>query len=83
MSVIKLKSLDYGLDAIGLTYSIANIKEILGIIILVLSILSALYKLGVTIYTKIKTKKFNEISKEIENAKEELEEIKNNIKEEK
>lgn len=59
-------------------YAIANIKEILGVVILVLSILNILFNAGMRIYNHIKNKRYEEISKEIEKTKEDL----NNIKEE-
>lgn len=60
------------------TYAIANIQDILSIIILVLSIINILWTMCFRIYTHIKEKRYEQISQEIENAKEEL----NNLKEE-
>lgn len=83
MDNIKYNVLDLGVTATGLTYSIANIKEILGLIILILTIMNILYKLIISIYNRVKAKRFDLISKDIENAKEDLEEINENIKGEK
>lgn len=69
-----LKYLDYTVDATGATYGIANIQQILGIIVLILSILSFLCKIVYSIYVKIKNAKYDEISKELDKAKEELKE---------
>ncbi len=70
----KLKYLDYTVDATGSAWGLANIQQILGIIVLILSILSFLCKVVYSIYVKIKNKKYDEISKELDNAKEELKE---------
>lgn len=69
-----LKYIDYAVDATGATYGIANIQQILGIIVLILSILSFLSKIIYSIYVKIKTKKYDEISIELDKAKSELQE---------
>lgn len=69
-----LKYIDYTVDATGATYGIANIQQILGIIVLILSILSFLSKVAYSIYVKIKDKKYDEISTELDKAKSELEE---------
>lgn len=69
-----LKYLDYTVDATGATYGIANIQQILGVIVLILSILSFLCKIVYSIYIKIKNAKYDEISTELDKAKSELEE---------
>ena len=69
-----LKYLDYTVDATGATYGIANIQQILGVIVLILSILSFLVKIGYSIYQHFKNAKYDEISKELDKAKEELKE---------
>lgn len=48
--------------------SMAYIKEVLGIIVLVLSILNILINLGLRIYHKIKNKKYSDIPKDIDDA---------------
>lgn len=68
-----LKYIDYTVDATGATYGIANIQQILGIVVLILSILSFLCKVAYSIYIKIKDKKYDEISEELDKAKTELE----------
>lgn len=59
-------------------YALANIQETLSVIILVLSIINVLWNMSYRIYTHVKNKRYEKISQEIENAKEEL----NNLKEE-
>ena len=69
-----IKYVDYSVDATTGAWGLSNIHEILGIICLILSILSFLAKIGYSIYVKIKDKKYDEISQELENAKTELQE---------
>lgn len=57
------------------TIGIAMIQDILGVIILILSIANILFNLGMRIYKKIKEKKYDEIDAEINNAVENLEKL--------
>ena len=61
-------------------FGIANIKEILGIIVLVLSILNILITTGFKIYNHYKEKQYIKIKEDIEEDKKDLENINNNIK---
>lgn len=70
----KLKYIDYTVDATGSAWGLANIQQILGVIVLILSILSFLCKIVYSIYVKIKNAKYDEISAELDKAKSELEE---------
>lgn len=54
---------------------LANIQEILGIIILVFQIILILYKSGKQIYDKIKSKKYDEIDDELEFTIKSLDEL--------
>ena len=56
--------------------SMVYIREILGIIILVLSIANILINAGVKVYHKIKNKKYGEIPNDINNTIEQLKNIK-------
>lgn len=58
------------------TIALANIQEILSIIILVLSIANILFNASIKIYSKIKNKKYDEIPNDINEASEELEKLK-------
>lgn len=49
--------IDTCLLTIGSAYSLANVEQILGIVILVIQLLWIIAKLWLKIYTKIKTKK--------------------------
>lgn len=57
------------------TVGIAMIQDILGVIILILSIANILFNLGMRIYKKAKEKKYDEIDDEINNAVENLEKL--------
>lgn len=61
-------------------FAIANIEEILSIIILVISLLNILINLCVRIYNNIKNKKYGEISKDIEDAEDKLRYLQEEIK---
>lgn len=58
------------------SYAIANIQDTLSIIILVLSIINILWNMIYRIYKHIKEKRYEAISQEIENTKEELNDLK-------
>ena len=71
-----LQIIDYSVDVTCGAYGLANIQTILGIVLLVLSILSILFKCGLSIYTHIKNKEYKEIAEDLDKAKEELEKLK-------
>lgn len=58
------------------TYALANIKEILGIIILVLSIANILWNLGCSIVNRIKKKEYDKIDDDFEDSIEKLTDLK-------
>lgn len=57
-------------------FGIANIKEILGIIVLILSILNILINLALRIYHKVKERKYDQIPSDINNAIDDINKIK-------
>ena len=63
---------NYTVDTAGAIYGIANIKEILGIIVLVLTILNILINSMYKIYTHIKKREYGQISKVIDGSINEL-----------
>lgn len=71
-----LQALDYSVDVSSGAYGIANIQSILGIILLVLSICSILYKMGLSIYTHFKNKKYKEIAEDLDKAIDEINKLK-------
>lgn len=71
-----IQGIDYSVDVASGSYGIANIQTILGIILLVLSICSILFKMGLSIYTHIKNKQYKEIAEDLDKAKEEIEKLK-------
>lgn len=72
--------LEYALNIVGITYGTINVQEILGITVLILSILSILWKAGVKIYTLIKNKKYNEIDETINETINDLNDLKEGVK---
>lgn len=81
MSNVKTNIFDLSVTATGLTYSLYYIKEVLGVIILILTIANILYKAVIAIVNHFKNKDLEAVAKDIDEAKEDLEEIKDNIKE--
>lgn len=71
-----IQTIDYSVDLASGAYGLANIYTILGIILLILSISSILFKMGFSIYTHIKNKQFAKIQEDLDHAKEELEKLK-------
>lgn len=72
--------LEYSLNIVGITYGAINVQEVLGVIVLILSILSILLKAGVKIYTLIKNKKYNEVDETINDTINDLNELKEGVK---
>lgn len=58
------------------TYGLANMQEVLGIIILILSICNILINLAIKVIDKIKNKNYKGITEDINDAKEELKNLK-------
>lgn len=77
-----IQMIDYSVDVASGSYGLANIQTILGIVLLVLSIASILFKMGFSIYTHIKNKQYAEIQKDLDIAKEEIEKLKDGEKNE-
>lgn len=74
-----LKTLDYTVDLSSGTFGLANIQSVLGIILLVLSICSILYKFVLSIVLHIKNKQYGAIETDFEKAKEEIEQLKRGV----
>lgn len=74
-----LDKVENALVGVGLTIGIANIKDILGIILIALQVAIVLYKAGVSIYKKVKARKYDEILTDLDKAQKELEELKNSL----
>lgn len=72
----EIQIIDYSVDVASGTYGLANFQTILGIICLILSICSILYKMIYTIIIHIKEKKYEEIGKDIDKGKQEIEKLK-------
>ena len=66
---------DYGVSILGVSIGIDTIKNILGIILLVLSIANICIKLGFKIHDKIKAKKYREIPSDIDDTIDKIDKI--------
>lgn len=64
---------------VGLTIGIANIKDVLGIVLIALQVAIILYKAGVSIYKKLQARKYDDILADLDKAQKELEELKNSL----
>ena len=74
-----LDKVENALVGVGLTIGIANIKDILGIILIALQVAIILYKASVSIYKKVKARNYDEILADLDKAQKELEELKNSL----
>ena len=77
----KYELISDGASVVTASYSIANLKETLSIIILVLSILNILVNMLIRTIKHIKNKQYEKVTAEINTAKHELQEIENNLNE--
>lgn len=71
-------SIENATIALGVVFGISNIESVLGIILLALQVGLILWKVGYKVYLRIKYKQLDKIQKDIEDAMDELEQIKNN-----
>lgn len=74
-----LDKVENGLVGVGLTIGIANIKDILGIVLIALQVAIILYKAGVSIYKKVQARNYDDILADLDKAQKELEELKNSL----
>lgn len=74
-----LDKIENALVGVGLTIGIANIEDILGLVLITLQVAIILYKAGVSIYKKVQARKYDDILAELDKAKKELEELKNSL----
>lgn len=74
-----LDKFENALVCVGLTMGIANIKDILGIVLIVLQVAIILYKAGVGIYKKVQARNYDDILADLDKAQKELEELKNSL----
>lgn len=71
------------LIASGLTISLMDIQQILSIILLVFNVIWILIKCGVKVYEHIKEKNIHAVVDDIEQTKDELEKLSNDVKDSK
>lgn len=74
-----LDKVEDGLVGVGLTIGIANIKDILGIVLIALQVAIILYKTGVSIYKKVQARNYDDILADLDKAQKELEELKKTL----
>ena len=74
-----LDKVEDGLVGVGLTIGIANIKDILGLVLIALQVAIILYKAGVSIYKKVQARNYDDILADLDKAQKELEELKNSL----
>lgn len=74
-----LDKVENALVGVGLTIGIANIKDILGIVLIALQVAIILYKAGVSIYKKVQARNYDDILADLDKAQKELEELKNSL----
>lgn len=60
---------------LGIAISVDQLETILGIVILSVQILIIVVKTSISIYQKVKEKRYNEIKEDLDSAKTEIEEV--------
>ena len=73
--MINKDNVSTGLSILTGSFALANIYEILSIIILIISIVNILFNMSFKIYDKIKNKKYEEIPADINEATENLKKL--------
>lgn len=68
------------LSVLGVSVSVENLDSILNLVLLIISIINILVVLGLRIYNAVKNKNVDEVKKAVEEAKEDINEIKRNDK---
>lgn len=69
---------NYTLSVLGCMWSAENIDNVLGIILMILSIINILWSTCYKLYDTIKTKKYSDVSKILDDAEEKIKEIEDN-----
>lgn len=70
---MKTQVIEDGLIAVGVTVSIADIQNLLSVILLIFNIVWILVKFGIRAYNHIKNKEYSEIENDVKETKDELE----------
>lgn len=79
MKHVNTNVLEDCLIASGITISLIDIQTILGIIVLSFQVILILIKLGKRVYHAIKNKDINELEDAINDGKEQIENLSNNV----
>lgn len=73
----KLKDIiDYSLSGVSLSWALTDVESYLSILLIILSLINLLYKLGRDIYKAIKNKKYDKIDDLIEDTIDKIKDIK-------
>lgn len=67
------------LVGVGFTIGLANIKDILGIVLIVMQVVIILFKTGVSIYKRVQARNYDDILADLTKAQKELEDLKNSL----
>ena len=73
------KNIETCLNVMGIAIGIENIETILGILLLSINIATILWRMCYSIYIKIKEKKYDEIDDVLDDTKDDIENIKGGI----
>lgn len=68
----KFDAFDIGTSSLATAWSIANIQEVLGVVLLVISILNIVINTSIKVYKKVKEKKYKEAIDLIETTTDEI-----------
>ncbi len=74
------ENLENGLIIFGSLLGVSQLESILGIILLSVQVILILWKCGKRIYNSIKNKKLKDVDNALKDAQDELEELKDSIK---
>lgn len=67
------------LVGVGFTIGLANIKDILGVVLIALQVAIILFKAGVSIYKRVQARNYDDILADLTKAQKELEDLKNSL----
>ena len=79
---MKLTTYDFaetGLNVAGIAISVQDLNQILNLILLIISVSSILIRVCMKIYDLVKARRFKEIEETLNEAKDEINEVKNKL----
>lgn len=72
-------TIETGINAAGIAISITDLNQVLNMVVLCVSVASILFKAGFAIYKHVKAKNFEDAMVVVEDATEQLEDLKGKI----